>query len=68
MEKRLIITDHAKQRMIERNITFDDVKGVIDFPSYTITKNGKIECYKNNLKIVYISKDKFIRIVTVIKK
>ena len=65
---KIILTDHAKQRMIERSITFDEINNVLNFPDYSVTKENKVECHKDNLKIVYISKDKFIRIVTVIKK
>ncbi|MEN7982383.1 MAG: DUF4258 domain-containing protein [Nanoarchaeota archaeon] len=65
---KIIFTNHAKQRMVERGIRLNEIKETINFPDYTITKENKTEAYRNNLKIVYISKDKFIRIVTVIRK
>jgi hypothetical protein len=65
---KIFFTNHAKQRIIERGIKLNEIKDAIDFPDYIITKENKIEAYKNNLKIVYISKDKFISIITVIRK
>ncbi len=65
---RIIITDHAKKRMIERGIIFEEIKDAVYSPDYVVTYGNKIESFKNNLKIVYVSKDKFIRIITVIKR
>ena len=42
----LILTTHAKKRMIERNIKIREIQESIDIPDYTISKNGKIEAYK----------------------
>ena len=68
----LILTTHAKKRMIERNIKIREIQESIDIPDYTISKNGKIEAYKkiNNkiLKIVYLKQDRFIKVITVIEK
>jgi len=68
----LIFTTHSKQRMLERGIQIEQIKETIELPDYTITKNGKIEAYKKikdkTLKIVYIKKDKFIKIITLIWK
>ena len=52
----IIITKHAKERMIERNIDLDSIKKAIEFPDYTVSKNQKIEAYKKNnetFKIIY---------------
>jgi len=69
---KILLTNHAKKRMFERGITSEQIKDTIDFPIYTITKENKIEAYKkiNNkiLKIVYIKKGKFIKIITLIWK
>ena len=69
---KIIFTNHAKHRMIERDIKIEKIKEAIELPDYTITKDGKIESYKRienkTLKIVYIKKDKFIKIVTLIWK
>ncbi len=67
---RFILTNHAKKRMDERNIPLDQIKQTIEFPEYIITKNQKIESYKRInqrlIKVVYLKKDNFIKIITVI--
>ncbi len=67
IEYRIVITNHAKQRMVERGITIEEIRDAIDFSDYTINKENKIESFKKDIKIVY-TKDKFIKIITVIKK
>jgi len=68
----LIFTNHAKNRMIERNITEEEIREIIDFPDYTVSKEGKIEAHKKinnrNLKIIYYKEGKFIKIATVIDR
>lgn len=68
----LIFTKHAKQRMIERNIKYEEVQEVINFPDYTVSKENKIEAYKKinnrNLKIIHSKEGKFIKVITVIDK
>ena len=41
-----ILTNHAKRRMIERNIKMEEIRETLEFPDYTITKEKKIEAYK----------------------
>ena len=65
---KIIFTNHAKQRMLERGISLEEIKETIEFPEYIVSKGIKIEAHKNNLKTIYISKDKFIKIITVIRK
>jgi len=69
---KLIFTNHAKQRMIERGIKLEEIQNTIDFPEYTIRKNKKIEAHKKidnkTLKIIYIEEGKFIKIITLIWK
>tara|TARA_Y100000034_G_scaffold121622_2_gene166071 strand:+ start:473 stop:685 length:213 start_codon:yes stop_codon:yes gene_type:complete len=69
---KIILTNHAKQRMSERAIKMQDLKETIDMPDYTIKNNGVIEAYKKldnkTLKIVYSKGDSFIKIITVIEK
>jgi hypothetical protein len=69
---KLIFTNHAKQRMIERDIKIEEVQETIDFPDYTVSKEGKIESFKKisnkNLKIIYSKESKFIKVITVIDK
>ncbi|MEK6936173.1 MAG: DUF4258 domain-containing protein [Nanoarchaeota archaeon] len=68
----LILTKHAKQKMIERDISIEEVQNTIELPDYTINKGDKIESYKKennkNLKVGYSIRGKFIKIVTVIIK
>ncbi len=69
---KIILTKHAKQRMEERSIGIEQIQETINFPDYTISKENKIEAYKeiNNklLKVVYIKEGKFIKIITLIWK
>jgi len=68
----IIITDHAKKRMVERSISLENIKNTIELPDYTVDKSGIIEAFRklNNktLKVVYVSKDKFIKILSVMWK
>lgn len=58
--------------MLERDIKIKEIQEAIEFPDYTIVKNNKTEAYKKisdkNLKVVYIKEDKFIKIITLIRK
>jgi len=69
---KILLTDHAKQRMAERGITLLQIQEAINFPDYTISKENKIESYKkiNNklLKIVHVKEGKFIKIITLVWK
>jgi len=69
---KIILTNHAKKRITEREITLPQIQETINFPEYTISKEDKIEAYKkiNNklLKIVYAKEGKFIKIITLIWK
>ncbi len=69
---KFILTNHAKERMIERGIKQEEIQEAIDFPDYTINKDEKIESFKNinnkHLKIVYSNEGKFIKVITVIDK
>ena len=68
----LILSNHAKKRLIERNIKIEDVKTAIEFPDYTISKGNKREAYKRIkgkvLKVVYFEEDKYIKVITLIWK
>ncbi len=67
---KIILTTHAKHRMIERAISLRDIQDCIELQDYTVTKENKVEAHKtiNNrkLKVVY-TKGKFIKILTVIE-
>ena len=66
------LTNHAKQRMIERDINLNQIEEAINFPDYTIKKVSRIESYKKFkdrlLIVIYIQESKFIKIITVIWK
>lgn len=69
---KLILTKHAKQRMIERGIKLKDIKDTLEFPDYIVNKEEKIEAHKKidnkTLKIIYSKLGNFIKIITVIIK
>lgn len=52
----IILTKHAKKRLIKRAIKIEQIKETINFPNYKIYKNNKIEAFKeiNNklLKVI----------------
>ncbi|MFA6023426.1 MAG: DUF4258 domain-containing protein [Candidatus Pacearchaeota archaeon] len=68
----IILSYHAKKRVLERNIRFNDIKETIEIPDYTISKDSKKEAYKkiNNkiLKVIYITEDKYIKVITLMWK
>jgi len=69
---KIILTDHAKKRMNEREISIREINETIEFPDYSVSKGMKIESHKNinnkNIKIIYLKTTKFIKIITVILK
>lgn len=69
---KIIFTNHSKQRKVERSVSDEQIKQTIELPDYTIKKENKTEAYKkiNNklLKVVYIEKGNFIKIITLIWK
>lgn len=68
---KIILSSHAKKRLIERGIKMQDIIDTIELPDYNITKSDKIEAYKKiqdkTLKVVY-TKDKYIKVITLIWK
>lgn len=69
---KIIFTDHAKKRIIERDIKIVEVQEAINSPDYIVNKNNKFEANKKInekiLKVIYIEKNKFIKVITVIKR
>ena len=69
---KIILSYHAKKRLFERKIRLQDVIDSIEMPDYTISKGNKKEAYRkiNNkiLKTVYMIKEKYIKVITVIWK
>jgi len=63
----LILTNHAKKRIIERAVKLEEIQEAINFPDYAIKKQNIFEAHKN-LKIIYSPLGKFIKIITVIIK
>ncbi|MBS3071594.1 DUF4258 domain-containing protein [Candidatus Pacearchaeota archaeon] len=65
----IILTDHAKKRMVERGITFKQVQDTIEMPNYTVQKGKKTEAIKKysekRVKVVYAAKDKYIKVISV---
>ncbi len=69
---KIILSDHAKKRMKERNISFSQVQEAVDFSEYSVRKEGKVEIYKKisnkTLKVIYEEKDNYIKIITLMWK
>jgi len=69
---RIDLSYHAKKRMAERGINFEDVEETVEMPDYTVSKRNKKEAYKKindkTLKVVYFQKDKYIKVITIIWK
>ena len=65
----IILTNHAKKRMVERAISFKHVQETIEMPNYTVQKGKKTEAYKKyderRIKVVYVAKDKYIKVISV---
>ena len=68
----IVLSYHAKKRLIERGIKMQDVKETVEIPDYTISKANKKEAYKKikdkTLKVVYSEEDKYIKVITLILK
>jgi len=66
---RIVFSKHAETRLRERGIKKEQVIEIIEFPEYTIKRsNNEIEAYKKisgrMLKVVYIQKEKYIKVIT----
>jgi hypothetical protein len=65
----VILTDHAKKRMVERGITFKQIEDTIEMPDYTVQNGNKIEAHKTHegrrIKVVYSGKDKYKKVISV---
>ena len=69
---KIILSNHAKKRLIEMNIKIRDIEETIEMPDYVISRGNKKEAYKKikekTLKVVYFEEGKFIKIITLIWK
>ncbi|MFH0711940.1 MAG: DUF4258 domain-containing protein [archaeon] len=43
---RMVLSRHAKERLVERGIQIQDVERTIEMPDYIISKGNKKEAYK----------------------
>lgn len=67
----IIYSDHAKRRLKQRGITHLEVEFILNHPNY-VKKSfegrkealGKVK--NRNLKVIFIEKEKYIKIITVI--
>jgi len=68
----IILSVHAKKRMRERGISFEQVKSCFDFPDYVVNKINQIEFFKKfrerTLKLICSREGKFIKIITLVWK
>ncbi len=68
----IIYSKHAKKRMYERAIKFLWIEDCIGIPDYSVKKGIIIESYKkiklNTLKVVWVKKDNFIKVISVMWK
>jgi DNA-binding Xre family transcriptional regulator len=69
---RIILSYHAKKRMIERDIKLQDIEETIEIPNYTVSKGNKKEAYKKikdkTLKVIYSEGNKYIKVITLMWK
>lgn len=69
---KIILTNHAKSRMSQRNISLKEIEETIGLPDYILTKSDKIEANKKignkSIKVIYSKKGNFIKIITVVDK
>ena len=68
--KKIIFTEHAKDRLFGRKISEDMVLSVIAAPDFIVARGDESEAYKNIagnlLKVVYTEKERFIIINTIL--
>lgn len=68
----VVLSSHARKRMRERKITFEQIKDCIDFPDYVVEKTNKKELFKKfgekTLKMICSREGKFIKIITLVWK
>ena len=66
--KRIIFTAHASERLKQRKIKNDHVISTLADPDFIVQRGAESEAYKGIdkklLKVIYVEKEKFIRIIT----
>ena len=62
-------TKHAIQRRLERDISHEQIEQTLNNPDYTVSHGGRKVAVKRfaerTLRIVYIEKEKYIKIITI---
>lgn len=69
LSMKYVFTKHTLKRMSERTIKKEWIENTIESPDYSVSKDHIIEANKkiNNkmLKVVFVKKDNFIKIISV---
>ena len=64
-----VFSAHAKDRLVKRNLSEQDVVDAIVYSSITIKKQGKFYASKNigrgTIEVVYEKTEKYISVITV---
>ena len=66
---KIVLSFHAKKRLIERGIKLGQIIAVIKYPDYTVKRSDQeTEAYKKikdkTLKVVYIYEKRYIKVIT----
>lgn len=66
---KIIYTEHAEKRILERGIKKSWIEECIEIPDYNVSKGKVVESNKKInfqvLKVVWERKDKFIKVISV---
>ena len=69
MRKRIKYSFHAEKRMLERGISENEIKSVLDEPDFVRTEGDKKRAEKTiegrRIKIIYTEEENYIKIITV---
>ena len=67
--RKIVYTKHAKQRILERDISEQEIKTVLEFPDYTISYENKKKSIKRihdrEITVIFADKNDYIIIITV---
>ena len=68
----IILTEHAKKRMVERGVNISQIYDCVDFPSYKINRGDVLEIFKKfsdrTLRLICVRESKFIKVLTLMWK
>lgn len=69
---KIVLSNHAKNRLFQRGIKINEVVDTIEMPDYTVSKGSIKEAQKKikdkTLKVVYSQEDKYIKVITLMWK